>query len=425
MKKLIVLCLLWQTAVAAEFEGLAPVGLDGLAAARPLAIQDALENAALFNGAKVQSQATKKGGQWGETTQLTGTSQGDYRLIREWQSNGFLHVVVDVAPAPPKLESTQTSQAANKTRAAKAAGYCENDGYRRKVLISHFWIEHPAQTLDLDRFPEGIQIEMVRRLNDTEHFLPQRSPGVAVFDLQPQMFDPLLQPERVREMARLYSTQFIVAGIVRDTSFSGERYTLSKGTEMRPGERKSVANLPILNFMQVGVKAVPAERRFDLDLFLFDGVSGALVNRHRIAGKAHGEVVQSLDSGLGTLGFSETDYGRLVNDKLQEATQAVSKDLNCIPFSAKVTRVDRNGVYIDAGYTSNIRPGDTFKVFKISASAMPIDSASFFPSMRLGMPEEMAGTYTVNQVQPLFSQGTVSGTRVEPGDYVRFVGQER
>jgi hypothetical protein len=82
-------------------------------------------------------------------------------------------------------------------------------------------------------------------------------------------------------------------------------------------------------------------------------------------------------------------------------------------------------VYIDAGYTSNMRPGDTLQVYRISASAMPIDSASYLPSMRLGMPEEQLGTYTVSQVQPLFSMGTVKGVRVEPGDYVRFVGQER
>lgn len=421
MKKLIALWLLCQAALAAEFEGLAPIGLDGIAAARPLAIQDALENAALFNGAKVQSQAVKKGTQWGETTQLTGVPQGDYQLRREWQSNGFLHVLLDIAPPAPKVEVVQTSKAS----AARTAATCGSDGYRRKVLISHFWIQHPAQTQDLDRFPDGIQIEMVRRLNDSEQFLPQRSPGVAVFDLQPQVFDPLVQPERVRELARLYSTQFIVAGIVRDTSFSGERLTLARGNEIRNGERKMVADLPILNFMQVGVKAAPTTRRFDMDLFVFDGVSGALVNRHRIAGKAEGDVLQSLSSGLGTMGFAETDYGRLLNNKLQEATEVVSQDLNCIPFSAKITRVEKNSVYIDAGYTSNVRPGDTFKIFKVSPVAMPIDSASFFPSKRLGMPEEMLGIYTVNQVQPLFSLGTVSGGRVELGDFVRYVGQER
>ncbi len=411
---------------AAEFEGLAPVGLDGLAVARPLAIQDALENAALFNGAQVNSLAVKKGGQWGETTQLKGTPQGDYKLLREWQSNGFLHVVLDVAPpAAPASPVASAPVETMKSTASRAAARCDGGGYRRKVLLAHFWIEHPSQTLDLDRFPEGIQVELTRQLHAGQQFLPQRSPNVGVFDLVPQVFDPLLQPERVREMARLYSVQFIVGGIVRDTSFSGERYTVAYGTDLRPGERKTVANLPILNFAQVGVKAVPAARRFDMDLFVFDGVSGALVNRHRISGKAEGEVVQDTGRALGTVGFTETDYGRLVEAKLSEATTLLSQDLNCIPFSAKITRVEKNSVYIDAGYTSNLRPGDTLQVYRISASAMPIDSASYLPSMRLGMPEEQLGTYTVNQVQPLFSMGTVKGVRVEPGDYVRFVGQER
>jgi hypothetical protein len=418
VKKLIVLSLLCQAAWAAEFEGVAPIGLDGLNAARPLAIQDARENAALFNGAQLNAQAIKQGGQWGETAQLTSTAQGDYKLLREWQSNGFLHVVIDVMPPAPVVTAEAAKPVAKAMR-------CDNGAYRRKVLVSHFWIEHPAQTQDLDRFPEGIQTELVRQLHESEQFLPQRAPNVGVFDLVPQTFDPLLQPERVREMARLYSVQFIIGGIVRDTSFSGERYTVTHGTDLRPGERKAVASIPILNFAQVGVKAVPASRRFDMDLFVFDGVSGALVNRHRIAGKANGEVVQEIGTALGTVGFTETDYGRLVDEKLRAATSLVSQDLNCIPFSAKITRVEKNSVYIDAGYTSNVRPGDTLQVYRISSNAMPIDAASYLPNMRLGMPEEQVGQFTVSQVQPLFSQGTVKGVRVEPGDYVRFVGQER
>ena len=105
---------------------------------------------------------------------------------------------------------------------------------------------------------------------------------------------------------------------------------------------------------------------------------------------------------MGTLGFVETDYGRLVESKLKEAVSLLAQDLNCIPFSAKVTRVEKNAVYIDAGYTSNIRPGDTLQVYRISPSAMPIDSASYLPNMRLGMPEDQQGAYTVSQVQPLF-----------------------
>ncbi|MBM5574827.1 flagellar assembly protein T N-terminal domain-containing protein [Deefgea sp. CFH1-16] len=405
---------------AAEFEGIAPVGLDGLAAARTLAVQDALENAALFNGAQVTSLSVKQQGQWGETTKVSGTPQGDYQLLREWQSNGFIHVVVNIAPpaAPVSKANTPTQRPANTAR-------CDLDDLRRKVLISYFWIEHPAQTQDLDRFPEGIQIELVRQLYDSQQFLPQRAPGVAVFDVLPQFVDPLLQPERVRALAQQYSVQFIVGGIVRDTSMLGERYTLAYGSDLRPYEKKSVASLPILNFAQVGVKAVPAARRFDLDLFVFDGVSGALVNRHRIAGKANGEVVQDLGSALGTAGFAATDYGRLVNDKLKEASRLVAQDLSCIPFSAKITRVEKNSVYIDAGYTSNLRPGDTLQVYRISPTAMPVDSANFAPTTRLGMPEQKGGTFTVQQVQPLFAMGRIDGLKVEPGDYVRFVGSER
>jgi hypothetical protein len=410
-------------ALAVPHEGIAPLGSEGIEVARRAAVADALENAALFNGATVKASTQASAQKWGESSQIRGTPVGDYRIVREWQSNGFLHVVVEVEPTPVVVESTLTPAAATAPNPRPVAR-CAGADYKRKVLVSHFWIQRPAQMADLDRFPEGLQLEMVRKFYDSGAFIAQRAPSEAVFDLQPQYIDPILQPERVREMARRYAVQFVVGAIVRDLSTSGERYTTTYGNDIRAGERKLELNLPLVNFTQYGVKATPAARRFEYELFVFDGVSGALINRHRLAGKASGTVLQDSATSMGTDGFKETDFGRLVEAKLQEGASLVLQDTACIPFSARITRVERNKVYFDAGGTSLIAVGDTLQVYRIMPNALPLAAASFDPTMSLGLPEEIVGSLNVTQVQPLFAVGLISGTNVQAGDYVRFVGRE-
>ncbi|WP_373976200.1 flagellar assembly protein T N-terminal domain-containing protein [Chitinibacter sp. SCUT-21] len=403
-------------AYAVQHEGIAPLGAEGLEAARRAALADALENAALFNGASVKA-SSQSGQKWGESSQIRGAPIGEYRTVKEWQSNGFLHVIVDVDPA---IVAARVQ--GNEAVSSKPA-QCTGADYKRKILVSHFWVQRPAQMSDLDRFPEGLQLEMVRKFYDSGNYIAQRAPSEAVFDLLPQYVDPILQPERVREMARRYAVQFVVGGIVRDISTSGERYTTTYGNDVRAGERKIELNVPLVNFTQFGLKATPAARRFEYELFVFDGVSGALINRHRLAGKASGSVVQDTATSMGSEGFKETDFGRLVDAKLAEGAARVSQDVSCIPFSARITRVEKGRVYFDAGGTSKVAVGDTMQVYRVMPGALPLDAASFEPTMSLGLPEEIVGNITVSQVQPLFAVGAMAGSKVQAGDYVRFVGR--
>ncbi|WP_410497482.1 flagellar assembly protein T N-terminal domain-containing protein [Chitinibacter sp. S2-10] len=405
-------------ALAMQHEGIAPLGAEGLESARAAAIADALENAALFNGASVKSASQKSGKSLSESSQVRGAPIGSYRKIKEWQSNGFLHVVVDVDEAAVELATTTATH-------AQRAPQCLGAEYKRKILVSHFWMQRPGQAGDLDRFPEGLQQEMLRKLYDSGGFLPQRAPSEAVFDFQPQYVDPILQPERVRELARRFATQFVIGGIVRDISTSGERYMMSYGNDVRVGERKLELNIPYINFTQVGIKATPESRRFEYELFVFDGISGALINRHRLAGKATGSVAQDNATSMGTEGFKETDFGRLIEAKLVEGAAKVMQDVSCIPFSARVTRVEKGRVYFDAGTTSGLAVGDTLQAYRVMPGNLPLAAASFDPSMSLGLPEEMAGNLNVIQVQPLFSVGVMSGSAVQVGDYVRLVGREK
>lgn len=415
--------LLCGTLAAAPFEGIAPLGMDGLASARAAAIRDALENASLFQGAEVR--ASSLGTSGNEALQVRGQPVGDYTVQREWQANGFYHVRLEVSPAP--VPALRTAPATSKP----VTRQCGPD-YRRKALITRLTVLSPAQIPDLTRFPEELQAELSRRLQASQHFLPQNSSTEAAFSQQPDRGEPQWDADWIRDLARRYGVQFVVGGVVRDAGFEGESYTLSHGNDLRPGERKQLFNIPLLSFTRAGVKATPSARRFEFDIMVFDGISGTLIERHRLAGRAEGHVllggnsmVMDPTNSSGTESFFATDFGKLVDAKLNEATRAIHNDIRCIPFSARVVRVAAGRIYIDAGGTSRIAPGDRLQVYRLRPGAAPIASSGQTLPNSLGWPEELAGSLTVKDVQPLFSMALPEGNlQIEVGDYVRFAGPE-
>lgn len=407
---------------AAPFEGIAPLGMDGTASARAAAIRDALENASLFQGAEVRASSLGTAGN--DALQVRGQPVGDYTVQQEWQANGFYHVRLEVAPAARVTTAPTASP-------APAARQCGPD-YRRKALITRLTILSPAQIPDLTRFPEELQSELSRRLQASQHFLPQNSSTEAAFSQQPDQGEPQWDTSWIRDLARRYGVQFVVGGVIRDAGFEGESYTLSHGNDLRPGERKQLFNIPLLSFTRAGVKATPSARRFELDLMVFDGISGTLIERHRLAGRAEGHVllggnsmVMDPTSSTGTEGFFATDFGKLVDTKLNEAARAIQNDVRCIPFSARVVRVAGGRIYIDAGGTSRIAPGDRLQAYRLQPGAAPVASNGQSLPNTLGWPEELAGSLVIKDVQPLFSMALPEGNlQIDVGDYVRFAGPE-
>ncbi|MBS1154500.1 MAG: hypothetical protein H6R07_424 [Proteobacteria bacterium] len=409
------LLLLAGLACAAEFDGIAPLGMDGVAAARQAAIRDALDNASLVAGAQINGTTTGNAVRQVDALRVRGQPVGRYVLLREWQANGFYHVTLDVLPAVDDV-----------TGALSVAPACGPD-YRRKALITQLAVLSPVQIADLPRFPEALQAEIIRRMEAGGHFLPQASGNEAAYHVQTNRTEPQSNPEWIRDLARRYGVQFVVGGVLRDAGFEGERYVFSHGNDVRPGERKQELNLPLLNFFKPGIKATPSARRFEMDLLVFDGVSGAQIARHRLAGKAEGqvlfgaEVVFDPSVVMGTQRFFASDFGKLVDAKLDDAVNSLYRDIQCVPFSARVARVEPGRVTVDAGGTSKLAVGDRLQVYRLRPGARGVDATG--RSGQLGWPEELAGTLVIREVQPLFSAGVPEGAlRVEVGDYVRFAG---
>ena len=448
------LCLLLLGQVsAAEIEGLSAIGVGGVPMARQEAIQDALMQASLWNGAKVEASSNVENGRVNELQRVIPQQElSRYKLLREWRDGSFYHVMIESDP-PPEVPvavpaapvtaapataapATPAATAVTAATAAKAARHqCPQSdfAYRKKVLLAMFQLQNPADANDIVHFQDGLQQELSRLLAASDHYLPLRTVNEAAFNLQPGFYDPVLQPERVREMARRYGSQFIVGGVVRDIGSYGEKYALAWGSDVRQGERRVSASIPMLQLSHglpgvaaLGLKIKPSSRRFEGDVYIFDGASGALLKQQRFADSASGDVIQGGDYGFGSRRFYDTDFGQMVEQQLEKIVSSVDDALACQPFAARISRIDKNQIYLDAGSTARLAKGDKLQLFRIKSSNQMVPSVNGDSSMSLGMPEELVSAVTITQVQPLFAIAVLESGSIRPevGDYVRFSMKE-
>ncbi|MEJ2793498.1 flagella assembly protein FlgT middle domain-containing protein [Iodobacter sp. LRB] len=446
MLKACVLLLLAFHACAAEIEGLSAIGVGGIPMARQEAIQDALMQASLWNGAKVEASSHVENGRVSELQRVYPVQTLDrYQLLREWREGSFYHVMIETNPKPEPVpaEKTAASLPASVANAGSAPQglarqpvreCAQSDfAYRKKLLLAHFQLQNPVDANDISHFQDGLQQELSRMLSASDHYLPQRTVNEAAFNLQPGFYDPVLQPERVRELARRYGTQFVVGGVIRDLGASGEQIGLAWGNDVRTGERKISPNIPMLKFngwvpslAELGVKISPSSRRFEADVYVFDGASGALLKQQRFADSASGDVIQSRDNVFGSRRFYETDFGKMVEKQLEQIVAGVDDVLACQAFAARISRVEKDRIYIDAGSTARVNKGDKLQLFRVSGPNQLVAAVNGDSSMSLGTPESLLSAVTVTQVQPLFAIAILENGSICPevGDYVRFSMKE-
>ncbi|BCL76312.1 hypothetical protein JHS3_20480 [Jeongeupia sp. HS-3] len=296
--------------------------------------------------------------------------------------------------------------------------------FKRTVLVTPFVVRMPGQIADMPQFLEGTQDILRRRLDIGGRLIARTAPGEGAFALQPGSIDVQWRPERVRELARRFGTQFVVGGVVDDASTEGERYMPTAGRSLKPGERKVSVELPIVDFFGLGLKARPAARHFDATLYLFDGVSGALIGRYPLQSMASGDVLGDPRQAVAGAGFTGGDYGAVVASQLGAVADVLAEKIRCQPFSARVVGLSRGQVVLDAGTASGLRPGDTLQLYRLRNGVLPVDSLNLDPAQRLGMIEDRDGVLTVAQIQPLISLATMHGQQPEVGDYARWDGAE-
>lgn len=363
-----------------EAEGVAAIKPAGPERAREMAIKEAIDQVANQAGLEVRGESrVDSQGIPLESSRVRATVKvGEVRVIREWQDDDHFHVRISAVTEQSNYVMTATRK------------------YKKKITATPFLIRKQYQINDIDNLSSGFSRELMRRLADKNEFLTRNSRDVIAMDSNGLRPDPMA----MMELAQQNDSQFIVSGEIVDAGNSqdGKRWF---GTD---------------------------KRWFELDLVVYDGLTGSLIARHRLGEFAEGNVLIGHEKPFASKSFLATPYGQAINKTIDAAAEMITVDLERIPFAAKVIRVENGQVYVNVGGTSLLAPGDRLVVYHKETR---FSTSGFGSSQEYGITETPVATVSIVQVQPLFSIGTLltggKNASVEAGDLVRFdfAGQSR
>ena len=364
-------------AAPAEAEGVALIDEGGTARARQAAIRDALEQLGLRSAARVDvatGSGARPAGKPLESSRVQpGAEFDNYQVVREWQTGQLLHVRVAV-----------------KEEEARPRGNV-NLAYRKKIVVTPFHVRSSPQLDDIDNIATRLPQELLRRMGETGKFLGKDSPYV----IAPGTTGPAADTAAVRRIAALYESQFVISGEIIDASNFGKPayYGLLKKDA----------------------------RRIEIAFYVHDGLSGALVARRTVVAEGVGERRIGRDKPFGSASFAATPFGGAILRALDEGIDLITRDIAPLPFMAKVVQVQGERIFIDAGSTSSVTPGDQLVLYRSDARQQVYGNDPLVP---LGTVEAPLGTVAIVQVQPGFAIGRIepasAAKQVSAGDLVRF-----
>jgi len=360
-------------ALSIEAEGTAPVTNGAKGKARLSAIQNAIQQAAIQHSSEVSTSSTMANSALtGDSARIRSSGRvSNVGVVEEWEEDGIYHVLI-------RADITATKPAVGKG----------DTGYRKKIAFTQMLIRDRSAAADLPYIevdlPRLLRKEMESRtgiigVDVTQHVLAETAAAT-------YQQSPVPSRELVERVAKEWGVQFIVSGMIMDVGVTND--------------------------------TVGTSRRIEIEMMLFDGISGSLLARSRYHDMVVGADWVSGDVKIASSEFLALPYGRAVLQILQRASENLFAEIERLPFTARVIRSDAKRVYFDAGTTAAVRVGDMLLAYKVD-EAKVIDPAN---GNFLGYVEQPVATVVVKSVQPQFAIGELETEQVQlkPGDIIRF-----
>lgn len=362
-----------QAARVVEAEGSAVITDGAIGKARNLAVQNAIRQALLQDNAFVD----------------TSTLISEKVLVSEHTKISAMGMVKDVKIISERIEERLIHvKIRAKVREQGDKPISPASRYLKKVAAVQFHVMDRSQIHDLPNVESVLPRELLRYLEKDSQVTAVDATQYGLWaNSQPGSNQQADERRMVSNLASELGVQFIVAGVIHDMDL--HRISL---------------------FEDVRTVAV--------EVLLYDGVSGALIARHRFQKEA--DDADYLDSGI-TVGGSEfyqTSTGARVAELLQWQAAKLKTELSLLPFTAKVIRSEGSKVYFNAGRTSLVNVGDVLMSYRLDPDPVEETGSGDF----LGYIETPVASITVTQTQPLFAIGQLETDQVKlaPGDIIRF-----
>lgn len=360
---------------------MALIDAGGLEEARRLAVQDALYKAEESMGVAVSSSTTRtSSGALRESSRIHALGVAAHpEILDEWREGGALYVRV-------RTEVKLRDEARSQT-------------YRKKIAVTQFHVANPLQVQDIDNIWSTYPLTLLRLVEESGAFLPVQASSGALGQLALPL-ERAQNREIVRLLADQSGAQFVLSGVIHDA-----------------GVTPSSSRLP--KVLHRTFSQDPGARRIESEIFLHDGISGALIARFRGQESAAGDETVGRDKPFGSGAFFATPFGSAVGRLLERQAQFIVDRLGQLSFNARIIGIEGNKLFFDAGATSGLAPGDKFQLHTLSSVTDVLELSS---NRLLGIVEKPVASLTVRQVQPLFSTGEsdIKNQNIQIGDMIRF-----
>lgn len=331
---------------------------------REQAMQDAMQQAALRGSAQVSStQLMSKGVVEQDDVRIQSKAQvSDVTVLWEEQKEGLYEIAIRAEVGSQKMCPKSVQH------------------YRKSVAVTGFNLAKPAQASvgQLQNIEHDLPHLLAKSLNDKGWV---QALDASQYSLYPTA---LRAPSTSRShltssatVATELGTQYVVSGVVRDLS-------LLDTNKNSPSWRA-----------RMGLPEAAKPRQFVLDLYVHDGLSGALLFQRSYSAMGEWNIDTKNAVGFASPEFWQSPYGHEVRRTMSDAIADVNEALRCQPFMARIVKADGERVYIEAKGTSGIRPGDKFKVYRTGT----FYNTDLEPRTELS---NMATEVVVTQVQPQF-----------------------
>ncbi len=366
-------------ASAAELtvEGSAPIRNGDVGQARELATRRALASAAAMGSATISAQTLVRDGVVvNDTAQL--------RSSACTENSQVLGEIIGKDELTQRLKVTVSESGACRQS-------CQQTTVNR-LIVAGFSVEHPEQILPVEKswLTNLTPVEIARWIDKRRQVLVVHDATVFPHltpDRAPKPFLTVADRETpFSVLARHHRGQYVLAGVYRDIG------VVDKGL-----------------FGKL--------RQIEIDAFIHDGVNGAVLDRKIFNAVARGEVLMTPRPAVGTAEFYASDlgrvWGRLVSDIADWATDKIS----CMPFVARVLKIEGQKIYLDAGADSGLSVGDTLVLHTWRRPPAPVRGED---KLVLGEEKSSRTTVSIKYRYPEFSVAEMvdAGGKIDiaPGD---------
>lgn len=150
-------------------------------------------------------------------------------------------------------------------------------------------------------------------------------------------------------------------------------------------------------------------------LIIIETASGKVIESARVEGNGKsrnlgmGLVVGNV--GFGTSGFKKTSLGKAMQMTVDNAVRKIVETLEQVPFGGKITKIDGQTIYIDAGSRNGVSEGSVFNSFSLGEEMIDPDTG-----VKLGLEKNNRGSIKITSVMEKHSKTSlIDGELIEKG----------